>query len=305
MLFKQLSISDMGHENMPLLVYGIERADTINYITHDSLTENSVDLHAASIKNLEEKLSNLSWQEIRLAKYGIELRYLVFMGDFNAAECLLLKGRMLEAHELLMSKKLLACTPQRGLLLVLPYPEQSHHNLVLKIFSGICEENYSTAENEQISPRIWVVEDGVIKEPWSEQSCDDRKGNAGRYYFPMQVAFMTLFGTLLAGFYAMAVNFKRLGMRSAYKLTIFCTVLAVPAAIYIFSIIPRTGYDRLFPVFSAFCLGLAAFFFQSKPLKIAVKIGARRQTIAAQIFVIASSLLILLIVLSITDFSIY
>lgn len=152
------------------------------------------------------------------------------------------------------------------------------------------------------------IEQGEIKEPPIEsveqnQSPGDGSGggfgNDKRYYFPVQIAFMTLFGTILAGFYALAANYNQLGMNRAHKATILCAFFLVPAGIYVFSIVPKTGYDRLFPIGSAFCMALVGHILQGKYLKAAAGNGARRHPIWKQIIVIIVSLVILVVALTV------
>src|SRR5690606_34790251 len=102
----------------------------------------------------------VEWQLIEQERHGFSVSFLVFSEHFLASECLLLRERMREATELLSSQQLLACAPRRGVLLVCPYHDQI--GVAEKTFIDVCMENYVDGENEQISPLIWIVENGEV-----------------------------------------------------------------------------------------------------------------------------------------------
>lgn len=116
---------------------------------------------------------------------------------------------------------------------------------------------------------------------------------------PLQIAFMTLFGTLAAGFYGLAINYKRLSYRAAFFKTLVAGAIVVPGSILLFLSLPGTPYDRLFPVVSAICAGCLAAVLQKARLGNAFNAGAKRQTVLSQVLVIGLSLLLLLPLLAV------
>jgi hypothetical protein len=296
---------------MPMLAYCLDQGENVAYLQHDSYDAESLRaIMENAPANLRQVLAPLGWQEIQQQKSGIELRFLAFTDHFNAAECLLLKERMQEAHSLLGARRLLACTPQRGLLLVLPYDE--HHPVTFKVFYDVCVENFSSGESEAISMELWIVEQGEIKgivkqegdnspsnvvdllggtqdiEPRSAQVPDVR------LFLPSQIIFVSLFGTALAGILAIARNYKILGRRRSMFATLVAGSLLVPLSIWSFIELPRTSYDRVFPLATAIAMGVVGVLLQRSMINIAVAGGAKKQKISSQILVILCSLIILI-----------
>ena len=101
----------------PVIAYGINQAESVAFLpASESNKQKLPEIHVAALASLRSRLCDLDWGWIdgRDGRGDI----LAFADDFNAAECLLLPERMLEAHTLLDSPRLLACTPKRGVLLV-------------------------------------------------------------------------------------------------------------------------------------------------------------------------------------------
>lgn len=306
-------------EQAPQLLYALDQGQNLAYLPAEGNAERLSELHQAALSALRSALAPIDWVIIDEQRGDLHLKFLAFSGHFNAAECLLLPERLLEAHELLEVPRLLACTPVRGLLLVAPYdPKQA---IAQELFVNICLEHYQGNENEPISPIIWGVEDGAIKDrlivraidspaspdrvspdPVPQDIPSERKSDNGaalRYYTPLQIAFMTLFGTLAAGFYGLAINYKRLGYRAAFFKTLVAGTVVVPGSILLFLSLPGTPYDRLFPVLSAMGNGCLAALLQKAKLRNAFNAGAKRQTVLSQVAVIGLSLLLLLPLLAV------
>lgn len=301
-------------EQAPQLLYALDQGKSLAYLAADGNAERLPELHKAALSVLRSALASIDWVIVDEQCGDICLKFLAFSGHFNAAECLLMPERLREAHDLLGAPRLLACTPVRGLLLVAPYDPRQH--VPQELFVNICHEHYQGGENEPISPIIWGVEDGVIKDRLMAREIDspispDRISSATelqdilseqnsdcgpfpRYYTPLQIAFMTLFGTPVVGLYGLVVNYKRLGCWAEFFKTLVCGVVVALVSLLLFLYFPETPYDRLLPVVSAICIGCLASVLQKARLRSAFNAGATRQTVLSQVLVIGFSLLLLL-----------
>ncbi len=105
-------------------------------------------------------------------------------------------------------------------------------------------------------------------------------------YSPGQIAFMTLFGTPLAGFYGIFRNYSRLGALSKARGTVVTSCFIIPLMILSFLTLPGSAYDKMFPVFSVVLLGGVCKLTQGRMLEDAQMKGARYHKIWNQCLVI-------------------
>lgn len=308
--------------SVPIVAYCIDQTKSVAFLpASESNKQKLPDIHAAALASLRSRLCNLDWGWIDGSDGGGDI--LAFADDFNAAECLLLPERMLEAHALLDSPRLLACTPKRGALLVCRY--RAENKDATEAFLNLCHEIYYVVDDESISPIVWGVSEGQIKDRMQigedsldylkskyspeasqpsealEKASDEQKITGSKVqaekaflYSPGQIAFMTLFGTILAGLYGIFRNYQTQGAASAARLTVVVGCALVPLSIFTFLILPGSGYDRLFPVLSAILVGGVCKLAQGRLLKEAQASGASFHKVGNQCLVIVISLLVML-----------
>src|SRR5690606_34822322 len=108
------------------------------------------------------------------------------------------------------------------------------------------------------------------------------------------VAFITLFGTILAGLYGIYSNYKAQGAKRAARFTMLAGCVLVPLSILSFLALPGSAYDRLFPVFSAILVGGGCQVIQGRRLQEAYTDSAKYHRIGNQCLVIILSLLVML-----------
>ncbi|MDQ7986249.1 hypothetical protein QYS36_15015 [Pseudomonas sp. G34] len=310
----------------PVIAYGVDQADNVAFLpATESNLQRIKTIRERSFAALRQRLAYLDWNHTD----GGNRDVLIFAGDFNAAECLLLPERMQEAHTLLSSPELLACTPKRGVLLVCRYLRDNKD--ATEAFLGLCHEIYYEQDGEPISPIVWGVSQGLIKDQMqigeayleylknkysteatqqkevvTEASRDEQGHGRGAdvteaalLYSPGQIAFMTLFGTPLAGFYGIFRNYSRLGEISKARGTIVASCFVIPLMILSFLTLPGSAYDKMFPVFSAILLGGVCKLTQGRMLGDAQMKGARYHKVWNQCLVIFFTLLLMLLAISV------
>lgn len=306
----------------PVIAYGIDQAENVAFLPASESNKQKIsEIHAAALASLRQRLCKLDWSSIGGGEERGDI--LAFADDFNAAECLLLPERMQEAHALLDSPRLLACTPKRGVLLVCRY--RAENKEATEAFLNLCHEIYYGVDEESISPIVWGVSEGQIKDRMQigedyldylkskyspetsqpsealEKASDEQKITGSKVpaektflYSPGQIAFMTLFGTILAGLYGIFRNYQIQGAASAARLTVVAGCVLAPLSIFMFLTLPGSGYDRLFPILSAILMGAVCKLAQGRLLKEAQASGARFHKVGNQCLVIVISLLVML-----------
>lgn len=290
----------------PVVAYVIDQGETVAFLpASETNVQEQNAIHQAALASLRQRLSRIDWAPVSGSN-----RVLVLANDFNAAECLLLSERLQEAHALLNAPTLLACTPKRGVLLVGAY-EPSDKDSV-EAFVELCHSVYYGEEDESVSPVIWGISEGRIKDalqldaPYlcylAERygtapgvapvvSVEPDKSEEKTLYSPGQITFMTLFGTLLAGLYALASNYKHLGMASAARNTWLVALVLVPLNIVWFMEAPSGPYDKLYPLLPALFLGVGSHLLQGWRIKQAMMTGGRLHRVWRQCLVIVLALL--------------
>lgn len=318
LLFSPLSTAlDSLPAMAPAIAYAIDQGETVAFLpATETNQQNFAEIHAQALASLRQRLSAIDWEPVG----GVDTlkNVWVFGGDFNAAECLLLPERLQEAHSITQSPSLLACTPTRGALLVWPYAKEDKP--ALEAFIDFCHQLYYDEDNECISPVIWGVVQGEIKDamkideaylqylrsrfsaaaPSAASDAVDTqreppaKLDSKRLYSIGQVVFMSLFGTIFAGLFGMYRNYRTLGAFAAARNTLIAGVVLVPLNIWLFLEVPRGAYDKLFPLFPALFMGVACALFQRRALRAALNNGALSRKVWDQCLVIAASLLLML-----------
>jgi hypothetical protein len=291
-------------ENAPGIAFAVVGESSVNYLQRDYASLINDDSLRLCLARLRAVLADLEWQTLP-ANAQLNLNVLVLEGNFHAAEALLLPERLQEAQSLLGVERLLVATPQRGQLLVAPYwPEQS---AVTAAFASLCGELFAEAQSEAISPIVWGVRDGVICDRLASVSTDSLPApekraveSTGTALFSLgQMVFVTVFGGLWAGLFALALNFRQLGEVVKHRLTLGAAVLSVPTVLAVYLYAPRTAVDRLFPLFAALGVALLAYLTQSSRLKLAFAHGAYRRRLWEQLLLITASLLTALILVTV------
>lgn len=147
----------------PFITYGFDQGESIGYLQTDTLAPEipMQEVTNQAYSNLRRELTQEDWHELDYSQALPGLKALVLTNHFFAAEALLLEERMQEAHSKLGAKTLLACTPVRGMLMVVPFDNDDPK--VVEVFLSVCYENYHAGEQEAISPIVWAVHDGKIK----------------------------------------------------------------------------------------------------------------------------------------------
>ena len=323
LLFSPLPVeSEAVGAASPVIAYGSEQAESVAFLpASESNKQKLSEIHAAALASLRQRLCKLDWSSIGGGEERGDI--LAFADDFNAAECLLLPERMQEAHALLDSSRLLACTPKRGVLLVCRY--RAENKEATEAFLNLCHEIYYGVDDEAISPIVWGVSEGQIKDRMQigedyldylkskyspetsqpsealQKASDEQKITGSEVpaertflYSPGQIAFMTLFGTMLAGLYGIFRNYQTQGAASAARLTVMVGCVLAPLSIFTFLTLPGSVYDRLFPVLSAILVGGGCKLVQGRMLKEAQDNGAKLHKVGNQCLVIVISLLVML-----------
>lgn len=290
----------------PVVAYAIDQGETMAFLSASEVNVTpQATIHESALASLRQRLSQLDWAPV--ADYD---RVLILAGDFHAAEGLLLPERLQEAHALLQAPALLACTPKRGVLLVGAY--DGNDKASVEAFVELCYRVYYSEADESVSPVIWGVGEGRLKDALQLDSTylgylQERYGTGTQtytaqatrldkaaqkvMYSPGQITFMTLFGTLLAGLYAMASNYEQMGMRGAVRVTWLATLVLVPLNIFWFMEAPHGPYDKLYPLLPALFLTIGSQLLQGVHIRQVIKDGGRFHRVRRQCLVIALALL--------------
>ncbi len=116
-------------------------------------------------------------------------------------------------------------------------------------------------------------------------------------YTPFQIALVSFLGTILAGIFCLALNYRQVHNLQSYKLTLLLAMFVVPLVIFCYAIFPSTDYDSLWPLVTAFVMWAAAYMLQGNMIESAMEEGAFRKSIPALIGMILFSLILLLVLL--------
>jgi hypothetical protein len=119
-----------------------------------------------------------------------------------------------------------------------------------------------------------------------------------RVFTPLQVVIATFFGTLLAGFVCLALNYHRLGEERLYRFSMAAAAVFVPLYIWVYTILPSTTYDRLWPLATALITGLLAQVLQGRIIQQQIEQNTTmRVSPWSLVAVILFSLIMMLIIL--------
>lgn len=116
-----------------------------------------------------------------------------------------------------------------------------------------------------------------------------------RLYTPFQIALASFFGTLLAGFFCLALNYKELRKRQRHRATLLLAAIIVPVFVLIYANYPDTPYDRFWPLAMALAMWAIAYVLQGRAIESAMAEGACRKSIPALIGMILFALVLLLV----------
>jgi len=121
-----------------------------------------------------------------------------------------------------------------------------------------------------------------------------------KIYTPFQIVLASLFGTFFAGFLALFLNAKRINDKVAQQGVLLLGGIAVGGLFSLFSLLPKTSWDRLFPFASALLMFFIASFFHKKTILLGEykKVAIRRLSFLKVFGVIVVSWLILIVTFS-------
>jgi len=95
-----------------------------------------------------------------------------------------------------------------------------------------------------------------------------------RLFSPLQILFLSLFGTVLAGFVAFACNYQRLQQRRAFYVTLASGSILLPILTWVAITLP--GIDRAWPIILAVLMFAMTELCQRTPIKTAFLTGQAR-----------------------------
>lgn len=267
--------------SLPKIVYAVDQDDSMIYVEENFFEGKSDDdVKQKAFADLRQHLAEEDWQSLDISDKCEGLRVLMMQTSYYGSEVLLLKERMQEASSILGSSRLLACTPYRGLIFVLPFDEENKQ--ALSAFLGVCYENYNNPEGDQLSDTIWALIDGEVKgvmgvnqefkdyhektygsdsynisedntEDVTEESTTDVpiNANAIKQFTNAQIAIGAFIATPLAGFLLVGSNLKGIGKVKQGNLLSLIGVILMPMIVYLYTLIPPIPYEKLFPAASA------------------------------------------------------
>ncbi len=131
-----------------------------------------------------------------------------------------------------------------------------------------------------------LAEEVVIGEPGSAFSSLVGK----KFYTVSQIIFITLFGTLFAGIYGLAANYRQIDDRRSLRLTWLVASVVTPTYLSAYALLPRTSFDLLFPLLPGVLTGIVAAFLQNRFVRTALQLGAVRRSILDQVMLAGVSL---------------
>jgi hypothetical protein len=77
-------------------------------------------------------------------------------------------------------------------------------------------------------------------------------------FVPTQIAIASFFGSVLAGFFCLIMNYRNLSMPRHCLFSIISVSILVPLIIWGYAVIPDTPYDRAWPLISALVMYVLA-----------------------------------------------
>ena len=265
---------------LPKIVYAVDQDDSMIYVEENFFEGKSdAGVKHKAYADLRQHLAETDWQTLDMNDKCEGLSVLVMQTDYYGSEVLLLKERMQEAASQLNSKRLLACTPYRGVIFVLPFDIENKS--AVEVFLAVCYENYHQPVGDQLSDIVWTLEDGEVKgvmdvgqefkqyhqnqyiadHSTTTDSSDINSPinsivNAAsaatvKQFSITQIGIAAFVATPLAGFLLIASNLKSIGSTTLGNVLSVMGVLLMPLILYVYTIIPAIPYEKLFPAVSA------------------------------------------------------
>ncbi|MCP5161922.1 MAG: hypothetical protein H7A00_09695 [Hahellaceae bacterium] len=290
------------------VAFALDQDSNLTFFPPDALSNVSeAQLRDKAQSNLRRELQAAQWHRLSFDTQAPGLTILVLSKSFYAAEALLLADKLQEAHQQLAAKRLLACTPIRGQLSLLPYDQPNEE--YIRVFIAGCLDRYDAAltddcEDEALCPNVWIIEDGQVvgrlkaeqvaafrAGPGSEKATGD--ANIKLFSYPQIVAGSFL-GSVPCGFMMLGMNFWRLGLTKQVINVALLGSLITALFMYIVVSLPDTKFDKLFPLAGALLMGGIASMLQGRQLK-QFRAKPYKRSFWAALAVIASSLLLLLV----------
>ena len=268
-------------DSLPKVVYAIDQNDSLSYVTENLFKGRSDDdVREKAYSDLRRELASENWEILDFNDKCAGLKVLVIQTPFYGSEIVLLSERLQEASSILVSDRLLACTPVRGQAFILPFDDEN--KAALEVFLGVCYENYSLPDNESISDVVWAIQGSEIKgildvnkefknyhqsnsQPNNEIVSNKRviadDGNdeyttpqnvtsAISLFNPAQIGFGAFLGTPLAGLLLVAANLRAFNNARLANVIGMLAIIIMPLIIIAYVKIPETSFEKLFPLFS-------------------------------------------------------
>jgi hypothetical protein len=146
-------LADQAPADLPIIVCGVDGESTFGMIRKEALDKPADQALAEALENLADE--DCDQELIELAGTPVA----VISGSFYAAEKLLDRAVMRELHDELAAEVLLAATPCRGLLLVMP---AIHEPAAIARFAALARMRYEESGGRSISPAVVLVTDGKV-----------------------------------------------------------------------------------------------------------------------------------------------
>jgi uncharacterized protein YtpQ (UPF0354 family) len=151
-----------GEARMPLVAFGYDRPHTFEFLPAKDLPggntpENLAQVEAAAVNNLRKRPG--AWHVERVEVGGDTLAIAICTDDFLAAERVLDKAFMMEAHRLLEGETLVAGIPRRGALLATKMEQPRE---LIGRFAGAVSAQFHRGDSPPISPLLFAVQGGVV-----------------------------------------------------------------------------------------------------------------------------------------------
>lgn len=156
-------VAIQGVPHVPWVGYGYNHAYSFEFLSRESFPNGGPEEHIrmieqAALRNLRQRPVTWKLESVRLGIFR-RLPLLICSDDFLAAEHILDPRAMLQAAEMLKTRRLAVGVPSRGVLVATraPLPKK-----LMRQFSAMVAAQFYTPRAAAISPTVFVVEDGQI-----------------------------------------------------------------------------------------------------------------------------------------------
>jgi len=159
-LCRRFYAGDIAEDKNPLVAYGLDHGEMIEFLSKELSDEPSTTIHEKSLANLKQILSDSSgWTVADIDTIVPGALVLSFTGYFYSSEAVLSSEILQHAHIKLKARSLIVSFPMRGVLYAL---SSNVDKKTLQEFSIASIAKYYQSGDAQISAMIWNVENGAI-----------------------------------------------------------------------------------------------------------------------------------------------